>query len=448
MSFWGYPQSLEQSGSLLPLTPQMAIIDYLPNELLQTIFLIVSLSDEAGSSSSNDLHSPPWILSRVCRRWRAICIGTAELWGVFELDRLKLPRSLSQTTTELTTTIRPKSVDWRLVAEMLEEVFRRSSERPVHLKLRDLDHPSQPLYLNDHGPSITDLQTAAATGHFHDSTYLVWESIIEFLLNGQKDVTPSIPWEQITHLTLSRFHPSYIFDLLRRCQNLEALELRGPANSGIFLRGWLPICVGLRKLCYSARNPTFADVVSVLTLPNLERLELIDEGRHHGVDRTNAAPLLRMLLRSRCKLKFLRMGSTCYEDRAMVDILKFGSFLTELVLEGHISVALIDSLIENSWAGVPNLTKLVIRCASCTYSNAVRPPPLSAILRAREALPNIRSLEVQACVPINEWTAREKECYMGMLQKGGIVVCDSWESMDGIKCQRAGTSCRKRLLCV
>jgi hypothetical protein len=367
---------------------------------------------------------------------------------VVELDRLKLPRPYSQTTAELTNTIRPKSVDWRLVAEMLEEFFRRSSERPVHLKLRDLDHPSQPLHLNDHGPSIHDLQAAAATGHFHDSTYLVWESLIEFLLNGQKDVKPSVPWEQITRLTLSRFHPSYIFDLLRRCQNLEALQLRGPANSGIFLRGWLPICVGsLRKLCYSARNSTFADVVSVLTLPNLEQLELIDEARYHGVDRSNAAPLLRMLLRSRCKLRFLRMGSTCYEDRAMVDILKFGSFLTELVLEGHISVTLIDSLIKHSWAGVPNIKKLIIRCASCTYSNVARPPPLSAILHARDALPNLRSLEVEACVPNNEWTAREKERYTDVLQKSGIVVCDSWESINGMKCQRAGTSCRKLLLC-
>ncbi|KAJ7606418.1 hypothetical protein FB45DRAFT_1041192 [Roridomyces roridus] len=65
-----------------------------PAELLSTIFefsLASALDDNSFSYRSDNALQPPNLFGRVCSRWRAVALGTPQLWRAIELPNLRKP---------------------------------------------------------------------------------------------------------------------------------------------------------------------------------------------------------------------------------------------------------------------------------------------------------------------------------------------------------------------
>ncbi|KAJ7646499.1 hypothetical protein FB45DRAFT_1018815 [Roridomyces roridus] len=63
----------------------------LPNELLAEIFTVVVRDEFYRRSNSGPMSEYPWVLTRVCRRWRAVAVGTHSLWSWVFLDLDVMP---------------------------------------------------------------------------------------------------------------------------------------------------------------------------------------------------------------------------------------------------------------------------------------------------------------------------------------------------------------------
>ena len=63
----------------------MSTIDSLPNELLSPIFLDC-LTERVLIRVPLDLNQPPWILSRVCSKWRAVAFSAPNLWSYLQIQ--------------------------------------------------------------------------------------------------------------------------------------------------------------------------------------------------------------------------------------------------------------------------------------------------------------------------------------------------------------------------
>ncbi|KAF9022598.1 hypothetical protein BDZ89DRAFT_956409 [Hymenopellis radicata] len=62
----------------------------LPNEILTEIFMHVCRSFDVPQESDG-----PWLLCRVCTRWKALLLGTPALWAIFSLDAMRYGASPS-----------------------------------------------------------------------------------------------------------------------------------------------------------------------------------------------------------------------------------------------------------------------------------------------------------------------------------------------------------------
>lgn len=71
-------------------------IRLLPDDILLSIFGLCTPawgSLLGNTASLNTLAFPPWVLSQVCRRWRALAVSESALWSVVQLGILRMPVS-------------------------------------------------------------------------------------------------------------------------------------------------------------------------------------------------------------------------------------------------------------------------------------------------------------------------------------------------------------------
>ncbi|KAJ7475149.1 hypothetical protein B0H11DRAFT_1728277, partial [Mycena galericulata] len=79
----------ERSLLLDHLAQNKAIIRRMPPEVLGEIFLLTLPSRIQESSLISVVHGSPWVLTRVCSRWREIGTLTPSLWSRIAIDYYK-----------------------------------------------------------------------------------------------------------------------------------------------------------------------------------------------------------------------------------------------------------------------------------------------------------------------------------------------------------------------
>ncbi|KAK7016756.1 hypothetical protein VNI00_018834 [Paramarasmius palmivorus] len=345
----------------------------LPPELLLSIFKLASPPTGINIHPSAIRDQAPWKVGRVCRRWRNIIENSPELWSPLVLDRESLPDSA-------------EAPFWQHFAEIFDVLSNRSAGCQ-HLELRLVD-------------------TATSDNRNDVVGRIISRSFLACLFNRQIDIQPVIPWERITVFHLSKYRLEYLYEVLRKCDNLQELIL-GERHVGAYydsIAGWgsglrLDSLRTLKFVVHGAAEDS--RVLQILTLPTLERLEIVLKARapEHGKMVFDVEPILEMLGRSGCTLKALSIRNLRYQIYALGRFLKYAACLEELVLEGDVS----RFVIKEFAAKLDGLEKLAIRCTPCTRSGAGLPPPVDSILGAVRGMPRLRSLEVQARVPRHMW---------------------------------------------
>ncbi|KAK7022880.1 hypothetical protein VNI00_016867 [Paramarasmius palmivorus] len=351
-----------------------------PSEIWREIFKLVSPPNGVGITPQA-ICQEPWTLGQVCRYWRAIVKAFPDLWDVLDLE---MRASGPDFVLGL--------VDFQRVVEIFHVLQPRIVGRPVRITFHDIYKGWRP-----------GMQT-----------------ILDCFFDPNLKIKPAIPWKQITHIQLSyRFHARNVNELLRRCHKLERLEA-----CDVWISSPLsPMQIqhnGLREFRLSPSvydSIIEIDVVKNLVFPKLERLEVISGNERQGV-----SSVLQMLQGSRCALKALCVENLRYGDpgRNVESLLDVAPDLEELVLEGDITADLIDTCT----ARLPHLEKLVVRCTPFTGEpfEVAMQPPLSAILDAAITLPQLRNIEVEACVPEHMWPARDQLQRVDMLRSDGLTV--------------------------
>ncbi|KAK7038793.1 hypothetical protein VNI00_010681 [Paramarasmius palmivorus] len=341
----------------------------LPPELLLSIFRLASPATGLNIHPSAIRNQAPWKVGRVCRRWRTIIENSPELWSILVLDRKKLPDSA-------------EAPFWKHFAEIFDILSRRSAGRQ-HLELRLVDTATS---------SRSDVVGRRIS-----------QSFLACLFNRQIDIQPVVPWEHITVFHLSKYRLEYLYQVLRKCDNLQELVLgerdlevydsTASWGSGVRLNSLRTLKLVVHRTTEHSR------VLQILTLPGLERLEIVLKDPEYGKMVLDVTLVLEMLARSGCTLKALVIKNLRYQVYVLDQFLKYVSRLEELVLEGDVSGCVVEKFV----ARLVGLKKLVIRCTPCTKSGVGLPPPIDGILGAVRGMSRLQSLEVQARVPRHMW---------------------------------------------
>ncbi|KAK7016755.1 hypothetical protein VNI00_018833 [Paramarasmius palmivorus] len=379
----------------------------LPTESLLSIFKLASPPDGVNIYPQAIRNEAPWKIGRVCRlahwqnhsRWRNIVKNTPELWTILVLDREKLPHSA-------------QAPFWQNFSEIIDVLSERSSgRRQLEFRLAD----------------TTNYNHSDVVGR------RISQSFLTCLFNRQVDIQPIIPWGRITAFHLSKYRlEDYLHEVLRKCENLQELVLdERDFSRWDSTEGWeLDVKLArLRMLKLVVRDPTeHSRVLRILTLPSLERLEMIilKDPEYYGPSNVVFAAdyILEMLGRSGCTLKALCVQNLRYQHYGLCQLLKNVPRLEELSLEGDISGCVVEKFV----AKLVGLKKLVIRCTPCTKSGAGLPPPIDDILGAVRSMPMLRSLEVQARIPRHMWRTGDQ---MEELRSSGIQVLEDYREPAG-----------------
>ncbi|KAJ6468680.1 hypothetical protein C8R47DRAFT_1325752 [Mycena vitilis] len=211
----------------------------LPSELISEIFLRV-LPPYTDFPQLNGPCSPT-PLTQVCRRWRDIAVGTPELWSAIsslnnnyggrELPIIELwlersrgwPLSLKLGTTgwardELVAAVVPHRARWQYLKIDVE-----ANHLPI------FDAPAMPL-LRHLELITTSTEDDAGTKKSPIVTRGV-PLLRTVVLNDAAAVRITLPWMQLTSLTLIRVFPSEFIPILMQTRNLVYCELHVFHNS-------------------------------------------------------------------------------------------------------------------------------------------------------------------------------------------------------------------------
>ncbi|KAK7026271.1 hypothetical protein R3P38DRAFT_2778277 [Favolaschia claudopus] len=207
----------------------LSVVRRLPEDILCEIFLR-TLSDEPNRRRSHLMDRSPWVLGRVCSRWRSISIGYAKLWT---------------------------QVDTELPRPLLEMQLERSAHSPLSVRLlySDVDD-CQPLISRSnrwesanlqmgvrmlaslepiHGqlPLLRRLKCTDSTGVGTCVAFQVAPNLTTFILTGKP--TLELPWAQLTRLQ-QRIPSMNNFDQLDCARNLVELSLTHPVPRSLLLQ--------------------------------------------------------------------------------------------------------------------------------------------------------------------------------------------------------------------
>ncbi|KAJ7623963.1 hypothetical protein DFH06DRAFT_1340290 [Mycena polygramma] len=193
----------------------------LPNELVCEIFMHVLPPYPDFPQLIGPLSPTP--LTQICRRWREIALGTAELWSALssfddtqERSRSCCPLSIRLGTSdtwasdELVGAIVPHRARWEYLKLDLDDDKHRIFDGPMPL-LRRLELLVD-IGLLGNGP-LADFA-------LHDAPLLR-----TLVLKSREAVQIAFPWTQITSLTLPDLHPVECVLILAQTRSLVHCEL-------------------------------------------------------------------------------------------------------------------------------------------------------------------------------------------------------------------------------
>ncbi|KAJ7780478.1 hypothetical protein B0H14DRAFT_2960886, partial [Mycena olivaceomarginata] len=191
----------------------------LPNEIVSEIF-IHSLPQYPVCTPLVGILSPI-SLAQICRKWRAVALATPMLWRAIKLSCAYTP--------------------WIEYEYIVDSWLSRSGCRPLSICVDDYatrpvdmsgvfsaiaSHRARWQYLRLH-LGISQLSAdpfAAIEGPMPLVRYLVWNfplpSLLQFVLDGVAASNVTLPWVQLTSLTLRMAKPSLCFPILQKTAKL------------------------------------------------------------------------------------------------------------------------------------------------------------------------------------------------------------------------------------
>ncbi|KAJ7575606.1 hypothetical protein C8J56DRAFT_1063205 [Mycena floridula] len=300
----------------------IAPINYIPNEILQEIFLF-TVPDQVNIS----VKQSPLILGRVCSRWRKVSQGMPELWSSINGDLEALghiegtswwnwspvreyPSSMNKASLH-----RARDDFWHGAGG--KEWLERSGTLPLTLSLRQRlitttrahNYPDQSFslleeyssrwktivfcmrydtlmsldkYLVKRGVTFPMLESFSVTlmGRSAESDQYIPFSFLQhspqlrsFSLHGlhSDGIGQYVPWSQLTHLDMDL--ASYHSSVLPSISNIVECSLY--IRSGNWIIPKQPtVLPSLRKLCIQGSHRTIADIIPrMIMAPNLQELE-------------------------------------------------------------------------------------------------------------------------------------------------------------------------------
>jgi len=294
----------------------------LPTEVLSQIFVhCLPATDYLWARTGQ----APLLLTRICRRWREVAVGTASLWC-----RLRVPFHYK---------------DWRRKAFCYDLWLKRSRGYPLSLKvmcfesdttsLRSLLQPyvnhirSLDITLSNTNPELVlkDLPalrelTVQWTSHHNISAVAQTISRPPITLRSLKvigtsfvleDLSPFIPlWAHLTNVGIAVDHPNTFLRLLHLCPNLSSLMFGIALDHTQALEPLTHTKLQSLRIAYTRRlTNSLPDLFNALSLPNLRVLEARDAIWPHQEFKG-------LLARSNCPLRSLIFGAgvTTDEQRA------------------------------------------------------------------------------------------------------------------------------------
>ncbi|KAJ6557881.1 hypothetical protein B0H19DRAFT_1261467 [Mycena capillaripes] len=344
----------------------------LPTELLTEIFYWCDHANTHGPPGGFFIDQAPWLLTHVCRHWRAVLLATPRLWrtitvnmavktkqakieGIFMMTRLFLERSAqcpiavliagdnlppNWPVLELLMSACERWEDLRLYADGVIicglTTIRGRLHQLVRLDVFRADDETPPTVLDIflHAPSLREVQLT------HDS----------FL-------SLSLPWSQLTDFSTSYTDLAPMLYTLRNLVNLEVLTLDRLEGSEIVYQ--LPIAQlpHLHELTITADHGQEGHpggLLDYLSLPALERLSLDCE------DISICPHLTALITRSSCHLDMLSLSLYDTLDTPLTAVLSLTPRLTELELRGRATTdAFLAQLTRSPTELAPSLVPLL-----------------------------------------------------------------------------------------
>ncbi|KAJ7859534.1 hypothetical protein B0H14DRAFT_2442358 [Mycena olivaceomarginata] len=284
----------------------------LPNEITTEIFIHFL----PNYPSCPPLTGPdsPTLLAQICREWRDIALETPALWGAISLSYSPIPFEhrvhlcnlwLSRSRcSPLSLELNGHAIDPLRVTDLVSALVSHRS-RWEHLIVYDFS-PSHLLAMDGPMPLLQTLELYTDDPHIEVSfleapllrTVVLWDTASETL---------TLPWAQLTSLTLSHVSPQYCAPILRRTSNLVhcVLEFRERPEAVDFLDVTLPYLCSLTLDGRGARG----EYLETLIVPALRNLRILNAYLEPEYIPTLAA----FVAKSGCKLQRLRIT---YADSA------------------------------------------------------------------------------------------------------------------------------------
>ncbi|KAL0573539.1 hypothetical protein V5O48_008425 [Marasmius crinis-equi] len=429
-------------------------MDRIPVELACSIFRLAVLQDVENESVITvaevsegrqwpgifDYEKGPWAISRVCRKWRTICMSFPSLWCRFILsaDRIQPGRHGEQElrtwlsfsgTSSLSFLIKtdgicnnPHNLElFRILADHSDrweaiEVINATAEFWTMMHRHDVKSRLQALR------HVTILSEGSSRGYVSDDEpyssdcYNVFMKAPRFHSLTNRDYFPvshlEMPWSQLTAFDGSeRTHYSDLFEVLHRSPNLvtSRVEVASYAAysldisvrnlfSQISLNRLRILRIHLTSSIYA--TAVWKDVhtlIGHLDMPSLETLSIRCDYPSVCPPYTELAAVLRS---SGCKLRDLELSSTSARPSDIIDLLSAtpslqrlsmtidasdGSRVTQHTVISHLNVH--SSGADYDSALVPSLNTLEFSLPSPLAVIELDLPSLAAGIRSRWADP-------------------------------------------------------------
>ncbi|KAL0565137.1 hypothetical protein V5O48_016895 [Marasmius crinis-equi] len=400
----------------------------LPAEIIAEIFLRCPYD-----RSTFEVEKTPWILGRVCRRWREVALGMPELWKRIWITRDVMKPNRKRFATDVLRAVLDRASGgnlrvyinlWKIFPSDpdLREMFRllrSTSNRWEVFELRSRTDPPGifdiPLYpcfdASEETPfaSLKELYIITRLKHFDFDGKLVRalvrapslnvlaiRSKPEFKVEEAEAVpVPSFAWEGITHLETGGFYGRQYSEILYQCTKLHTLvidDLNSTGREGTEIPTIrLETIRRLRLSLYNrwtGRKKESKAFCEALVLPGLKELEVV-RGVNTAIDFDSLGGLVR---RSGCELSSVSIQDISIMDVAVGEFLRTTPEVASLTVKGRLFGHLFEAM-----ASDPDFLPRMKRLTVLVADDQPLSPPLAAILKVARARARQRiSLIVEA----------------------------------------------------
>ncbi|KAI5826425.1 hypothetical protein K523DRAFT_331209 [Schizophyllum commune Tattone D] len=382
-------QQASQHPALEPSAHQSVVdrpMDRVPHEILALIFqFCVARETSLPNQFFHNTAKSPWLLTRVCGRWRELACKTPSLWTTIRIsvDALEesgrsladvgdLLRSYLQRSWPLPLSITVMSED-SFPAHILEPIV-ETCERWHYLFL--FAHPDDfPRFavIRGHLPALQSLQVIPTRiGEPTDTTPTMFEiapKLNTLSLGGHAlELNFALPWKQIRVFEANYIDPADVLRFLPLMPALTDLKLgrEPPEHTPGPTQGIMITLARLRALTLNVsegqRSPAHpGDLLDHLTLPALDDLEVECDVEE------SIETLRRLIERSDCRIETLTLVVTFKCRGNLLGLFRLTPHLQRLTLFDGTSMTeprLLDALVvrpEDPWSVLlPKLERITL----------------------------------------------------------------------------------------